>query len=84
MNEVNNSVKEFLHEVIDLLNEDEANQLLELIKEFQQKKGISLTLRRLAKDPMFKVPSGEIEFHDVEPIRAEGRSGSEMLSEDRR
>jgi hypothetical protein len=84
MNQVKNSVKELLHEVIDLLNEEEANQLLEMIREFQQKHGISITLRRLAKDPMFKVPTGKIEFDDIEPIRVEGRPASELLSEDRR
>lgn len=84
MNQVENSVKELLHETIDLINEDEANELLDVVREFQQRNGISLTLRRLAKDPMFKVPSGKIELDDIEPIRAEGRPASEILSEDRR
>jgi hypothetical protein len=83
MNQVQNSVKELLHEAVDLLSEEEAKQLLELIREFQQRNGISLTLRRLAKDPMFKVPTGKIEFDDIEPIRAEGRPASEILSQDR-
>jgi len=79
-----NSAKESLHNAIDLLSDEEAQQMWEWLREFQQKNGISLTLRKLAKDPMFKVPSGEIEFRDVEPIKSEGRPASEMLSEDRR
>jgi hypothetical protein len=32
MNQVKNSVKELLHETIDLLNEDEANELLDVVR----------------------------------------------------
>ncbi len=85
MNQVQNSVKELLHEAVDLLSEDEAKQLLELMREFQQRNGISLTLRRLAKDPMFKVPANPFEpFDMVEPAPVEGRPASELLIEDRR
>jgi hypothetical protein len=85
MNQVQCSVKELLHEVVDLLSEDEAKQLLELIREFQQRNGISLTLRRPAKDPMFKVPANPFEpFDRVEPAPIEGQPASELLIEDRR
>jgi hypothetical protein len=69
MNQVQSSVKELLHEVVDLLSEDEAKQLLELIREFQQRNGISLTLRRLARDPMFKVPANPFEPFDRSNLR---------------
>lgn len=75
--------KESLYESISLLSEEEARDLLVIFREFQQQRGISLTLRKLANDPIFKVPQGKIEFRDVEPIRSDGRPAAEMLSEDR-
>ncbi|MGH9840999.1 MAG: hypothetical protein ACREEM_19770 [Blastocatellia bacterium] len=77
------SVKESLYESISLLSEEEARDLLVVFQEFQRQRGISLTWRKLANDPMFKIPKGKIEFRDVEPLRSDGRPAAEILSEDR-
>jgi hypothetical protein len=80
-----NSVKESLYRTIELLSDDEAHQLLEFAQRLQKKSGISLTLRRLASDPAFKIPSkGSGTFRVVEPIQGEGIPASKLLVESRR
>lgn len=79
------SVKESLHNTIELLSDEEARQLLEFAQRLQKKSGISLTLRRLASDPAFRVPSeGSGTFGVVEPIQGKGIAASRLLVENRR
>lgn len=79
------SVKESLYKAIELLSDDEARQLLEFAQRLQKKSGISLTLRRLASDPAFEIPSeGTGAFRVVEPIRGKGIPASRLLVGNRR
>ncbi len=84
-NEAMGSVKESLYKAIELLSDEEARQLLEFAQRLQKKSGISLTLRRLASDPAFRIPSeGSGAFHVVEPVQGKGIAASRLLVEDRR
>jgi hypothetical protein len=79
------SVKESLHNTIELLNDEEARQLLEFARRLQKKNGISLTLRRLASDPAFRIPLEESgAFRVVEPVQGKGVAASRLLVEYRR
>ena len=79
------SVKESLYKAIELLSDEEARQLLEFAQRLRKRNDISLTLKRLAIDPAFKVPSeGSGTFRVVEPIQGEGIAASRLLVEDRR
>lgn len=78
------SVKEMLHNAIDLLNE-EARQILEFVQGLQSRKRRALTLRRLANDPAFKVPSEEsLPFGVVDAVQGKGIAASRLLMESRR
>jgi hypothetical protein len=79
-----NSVKE-LQQVIEQMSAAEARQLLESAQHLQQRCDDSLTLKRLATDPAFKVPgSGAKDFHVVAPIHGKGIAASRLLVDDRR
>lgn len=79
------SVKESLRDMIELLNDEEARQILELVQHLQKRNDVSLTLRRLARDPSFKVPSeGSGAFRHVEPVQGKGIAASRLLVESRR
>jgi hypothetical protein len=79
-----NSVKE-LQQVIEQMSAAEARQLLEFAQHLQQRRDDSLTLKRLATDPAFKVPgSGAKDFHVVAPIHGKGIAASRLLVDDRR
>ena len=79
------TVKESLRNRIDLLSDEEARQVLEFAQRLRERNDVSLTLKRLACDPAFKVPSeGSGAFHIVEPIRGKGIAASRLLVEDRR
>ena len=79
------SIKESLHNTIELLSDEEARQLLGFVQRLQKENGVSLTLRRLASDPAFKIPSeGSGTFRVVEPIQGKGIAASRLLVEDRR
>jgi len=79
------SVKESLHSTIELLSDAEASQLLEFAQCLQKKNDASSTLRRLAGDPAFEVPSeGSGAFSIVEPIQGKGIVASRLLVEERR
>jgi hypothetical protein len=78
-----NSIKELLHSTIEQLSDEEARQILELAEDLK-KSNVSLTLRRLAIDPAFKVPSEVVEvFRAVEPIQGKGIAASRLLVKDR-
>lgn len=79
------SVKESLHNTIELLSEEEANQILKLMQQLRKSSDLSSTLRRLAYDPAFEIPSNESgDFRIVEPIPGKGITASRLLVEDRR
>ena len=80
-----NSVKESLHNTIELLSDTEARQLLEFVQCLKRENDASSTLRRLASDPAFEVPSeGSGTFSVVEPIQSKGIAASKLLVEERR
>lgn len=79
------SAKESLHNTIELLNDEEARQILEFVQRIRKKSDVSLTLERLASDPTFKIPSeGVGVFRVIKPIRGKGIPASRLLMEDRR
>jgi hypothetical protein len=82
---VMNSVKESLQQMIEQMSDEEARQMLEFAHRLQQRHDVSLTLKRLATDPVFEVPGSEVgAFHVVEPIRGKGIAASRLLVDDRR
>ncbi|KAM3090109.1 hypothetical protein ACKFKG_30850 [Phormidesmis sp. 146-35] len=77
------SIKDALHQTIDQLSEQDCQQILAFVHSLQQ--NASPTLKRLASDPTFKIPSQGLSiFRTVDPIQAEGISASNLLLEDRR
>ena len=78
-------VKESLRHIIEQMSDEEAHQMLEFAHHLQQKRDVSLTLKRLASDPVFKVPGSDVRtFHVVEPIYGKGIAASRLLVDDRR
>ena len=51
------SVKESLRHMIERMSDEEAREMLQFAYHLQQKRDGSLTLKRLATDPVFKVPA---------------------------
>jgi hypothetical protein len=79
-----NSVKELLQQVIERMSDVEARQLLECAQHLRHKRDDSLTLKRLAIDPPFKVPgNGARGFQVVAPIHGKGMAASRLLVDDR-
>lgn len=79
------STKESLHHAIELLSDEEAHQTLAFIHRLQQKKEPARTLRRLASDPAFHIPSQDLgDFTQVEALHGKGLPASRLLVEDRR
>jgi hypothetical protein len=82
------SGKALLHDIVELLSEEEAQQILAFVQRLQRdRKGsnVSLTMRRLASDPAFKMPTaGCSAFRDVTPVQGRGIAASRLLLEDRR
>lgn len=77
------SVKELLHNTIEQLSDEEARQFLEFAQRLQRKSDVSLTLRRLANDPAFKIPpEGAGAFRVVEPIQGKGIPASRLLMDE--
>jgi hypothetical protein len=82
---VMSSAKESLHNVIDLLSDEEVRQTLAFIQRLQEKKKPSQTLSRLASDPAFQVPAQDLGgFPKVEALQGKGIPASRLLVEDRR
>lgn len=75
-----NSAKETLRNMISLLSDEEARQILEFAQRLRERSGVSQTLRRLARDAAFSVPA-EVskDFRAVEPIRGKGIAASRLL-----
>ena len=79
------SIKESLHDTIELLSDKEARQLLEFAQCLRKKTASSPTLKRLAGDPAFKVPlEGIRAFQVVVPAQGKGIAASKLLVEERR
>jgi hypothetical protein len=79
------SVKESLRDTIEGLSEEEAYQILEFVQRLRKKDDVSPTLKRLANDPTFKLPSERAGgFRIVHPIQGKGTPASRLLVEDRR
>lgn len=80
------SAKEMLRNTIELLNEEEVHQILEFAQRLmRERKSVSQTLQRLARDPTFHVPAEPYPvFHPIEPIQGKGIAASKLLVEDRR
>ena len=80
-----NSVKDLLQDMIERMSEAEAHQLLEFAQHLRHRRDDSLTLKRLATDPAFKVPGGGArDFHIVAPIHGRSMAASRLLVDDRR
>jgi hypothetical protein len=80
-----NSLKELLRQMIERMSDAEARQLLEFAQHLRHRRDDSLTLKRLATDPAFKVPgSGARDFYVVAPIHSKGMAASRLLVDDRR
>jgi len=79
-------VKESLYSVIEVLSDDEARRVLELIRQLRKKeRGVSRTMKRLAVEPSFEMPAKAYRpFRSVEPARGTGIAASRLLVEDRR
>lgn len=78
-------IKESLHHTVEQLNDEEAQQVLAFARQLKKEGEISPTLKRLASDPAFEVPSEEGGvFRRIQPIQGKGIPASELLVEDRR
>ena len=78
-------IKESLHHTVEQLNDEEAQQVLAFAQQLKAREEISPTLKRLASDPAFEVPSEERSvFRQIKPIQGKGIPASELLVEDRR
>lgn len=80
-----NSVKESLHNTVEILSDEEAHQVLEFAQRLRKKGDGSPTLKRLENDLAFKVPSEKAGgFRTITPIQGRGIEASRLLVEDRR
>ena len=78
------SAKETLHKAIDLLNEEEASQILQVTRRLRKESGGSQTLKRLSQDVTFHVPASvSVGFRPVKPVRGKGVAASQLLVQDR-
>ncbi|MFC1713702.1 hypothetical protein ACFL6S_08540 [Candidatus Poribacteria bacterium] len=79
------SIKESLHDTIELLSDKEARQLLEFAQYLRKQTASSPTLKRLAGDPAFKAPLEGIGASQVVvPAQGKGIAASKLLVGDRR
>jgi hypothetical protein len=79
------SLKELPRPMIERMSDAEARQLLEFAQHLQHRGDDSLTLKRLATDPAFKVPRHEVgAFRVVTPVQGKGIAASKLLVDDRR
>ena len=79
------SVKELLPQMIERMSDAEARQLLEFAQHLRHRRDDSLTLKRLATDPAFKVPESRARgFQVVAPIHGKGMAASKLSVDDRR
>lgn len=79
------SVKEVLRKTVDLLNDEDAQQILEFAERLRQGHRCSETLKCLAHDAAFRVPTeAPVGFRAVKPIQGKGVAASRLLVKDRR
>jgi hypothetical protein len=79
------SAKETLHKAVDLLNEEEARQILQVPRRLRKESGGAQTLKRLSQDVTFHVPASvSVGFRPVKPVRGKGVAASQLLVQDRR
>ena len=79
------SVKESLRTTVDSISDEEALMVLSFIEQMRKHPVRSSTLKRLASDPTFKVPSRKLgSFVKVDPMDGKGVPASRLLLEDRR
>jgi hypothetical protein len=79
------SVKESLRTTVDSISDEEALRVLSFIEQMRKHPVRSSTLKRLASDPMFKVPPRKLgAFAKVDPMEGKGAPASRLLVEDRR
>jgi hypothetical protein len=78
------TAKEALWRTIETLSEEEAAEVLQWIRNLQDKRALTSVLRRLAQDPTFTVPQEIGGFPPLVPLQGKGRSASSLLIQDRR
>lgn len=78
------SLKESLHHAIDLLGDEEARQLLDLVQQLGKKPAILPRQQGLTDDPMVRNPTVRSEFRVIQPIEGTGIAASQLLVENRR
>ena len=79
------TVKESLWRTIETLSEEEAAEVLRLIRDLRDKSECMSVLRRLAQDPAFTVPQGIVGgFRPIMPVQGKGTPASSLLIQDRR
>jgi hypothetical protein len=77
--------KDLVREALERLSDDEAEQILALVKEIEQRRERAAILDRLAGDPTFRLPAPDAgPFRRFEPVPVKGRPMSEVLIEERR
>lgn len=80
-----NAVKEKLRKTIDLLSDKEARQIFEFTRRLREKSAVTQTLKALAYDTTFTVPSASsTKCRAVRPIKGKGILASRLLVMDRR
>lgn len=79
-----NAIKESLWRAIEALSEEEAAEVLQWIRDLQDKKARVSVLRKLAQDPTFIVPQNVVGFRPVTPVQGKGTPASSLLIQDRR
>jgi hypothetical protein len=79
------SVKESLRATVDSINDEEALRVLAFIEQMRKHPVGSVTLKRMAGDPTFKVPPRKLGgFAKIDPMEGKGAPASQLLLEDRR
>lgn len=79
------STRDQVREVLDRLTDDEANEILLLLRQIEQRRRNRASMPQLAGDPSIRIPHPEVSgFRPVTPILALGRRASAILIEDRR
>lgn len=82
---MNTLLKESLRTALDRLTDEDARQILDLVRRLQARKGVSRTFSRIAGDPVFKMPTAEFTaFSNVQPVPGIGLAASKLLVQDRR
>jgi len=78
------SLKESLHRAIELLGDEEAHELLDMVQHLRKGPVIPPSRRGLASDPIFSIPTAGAAFRIVQPIDGRGIPASRLLVENRR